>query len=78
MRVSVDEMDLHKGFNPGRPRYKVFLDGTEIKNVFTADEEARYVEVAMLDARGAMQLNEARTAVLREERYGDVRIEQIA
>ncbi len=54
---------------------KVFLDGIERKGVFTADEEARLIVIAVHDEHGRMRLNEARTDVLRETLHGDVRIE---
>lgn len=77
MRISVYPDD------PGWPNHhahqfsgiKVFFEGAEIKCVFTADEEARYVVVAALDAQGHMQVDRSTNDVKTEIRHGHVRIE---
>lgn len=78
MRLSVDHTDPgYEGWLKYRSMgtVRVFLEGAELRYVFTADEDARQVVVPVLDAGGRMQLNPDRTDVLRETLYGHVRIE---
>jgi len=75
MRLSVDPDDPGYMERLVGAAVKVFLDGVERAQVFTADTEKRLVVVPVLDANGRMQLNADRTGVLRETLYGHVRIE---
>lgn len=73
MRVSVDRGD--PGCSNSVPFAKVFFDGAEVSGVITADEEKRMILQYVTDSEGRFQLNEARTEVLAQKRYGHVRIE---
>jgi hypothetical protein len=75
MRISVLKDD--PGFHWAAVGSKVFFEGVEIKNVYTADEEKRLVVVAKLDAQGRLMLTEDRE-VATETRYGHVRVESSA
>lgn len=74
MRVSVDESD--PGFANGN-HWLVYLDGVELRGVFTADEERRLVVQADFDEQGRMQLDRSiePPEVKRVKRYGHVRLE---
>jgi hypothetical protein len=53
---------------------RVFIDGIERSMVVIADEEKRMAVVLRQDEAGRFVLNEARTEVVRDTIYGDVRI----
>jgi hypothetical protein len=75
MRVSVTPGDPgfdQRAFGAG---IRVFLDGHQRKEVFTADEQQRLVIILKRDEQGRIVLNEARDEALTESLYGDVRIE---
>ncbi len=73
MRVSIDSSD--PGYNPACFGTKVFLDGTQISGVITADEERRMVFVHCLDESGRVVLTDDRKEIKTETRYGHVRLE---
>ena len=73
MRISTLKDD--PGYAPEKVGATVFLDGTEVKHVFTADEERRLIVQADLDENGKYQLNEDRQSVKMVTRYGHVRVE---
>lgn len=52
----------------------VLLDGKEIKDVLTADEEAGYVVVYLRNSEGHFILNDARTEVVSKTIHGVVQI----
>lgn len=54
---------------------KFFLDGVEIKEAITADDEEGFVLVYVDDGNGKPLLNLARTEALTDRRAGAVRIE---
>lgn len=64
MRLSADRND--PGFNPRYAKAKVFLDGVELDNCVTADEDLRACVVLDLEATGT----QPRLKVI----VGDVRI----
>ena len=54
---------------------RVFLNGVERKQVFIADEEARYVEMPVLNEAGRVQVNpKVPDEIWSERLYGDVSI----
>lgn len=77
MRTSVDADDPGYANWSKHPRMRVFLDGIERNGVFTADEEARLIVMAVRDESGNLRLNADRTEVLRETLYGHVRLERM-
>lgn len=54
MRLTVLDDDPGRKINLGVERYAVFLDGIEVKHVFTADDEKGEVIAAVPDERGYM------------------------
>ncbi|XHA14796.1 hypothetical protein ACE15K_15430 [Citrobacter farmeri] len=52
MRLTVLDDDPGRKINPGVERYAVFLNGAEVKHVYTADDEKGEVISAVLDERG--------------------------
>ncbi|AUO64101.1 hypothetical protein WM46_04650 [Citrobacter freundii complex sp. CFNIH2] len=52
MRLTVLDGDPGRKINPGVERYTVYLDGVEVKRVYTADDEKGEVISAVLDERG--------------------------
>ncbi|EBX2401341.1 TPA: hypothetical protein JD893_25065 [Citrobacter freundii] len=73
MRLTVLDDDPGRKINLGVERYAVFLDGIEVKHVFTADDEKGEVIAAVLDERGYMVAENGE--VKRHTLYGSVRIE---
>lgn len=75
MRLSTDTEDpgyyIYRSLS-NRSSIKILLDCVQLKGVFTADEEQRYVIQAVLDDNGCYQLNEDRTDVLKRKLYGNV------
>ncbi|HDR2381254.1 TPA: hypothetical protein QCH82_004099 [Enterobacter kobei] len=59
---------------PWQERYIVYLDGVEVKHVFTADDEKGEVIAAVHDEYGHMVVENGE--VKRQALFGNVRIEQ--
>ncbi|WP_410706405.1 hypothetical protein [Citrobacter braakii] len=75
MRLTVLDDDPGRKINLGVERYAVFLDGIEVKHVFTADDEKGEVIAAVPDERGFMTVENGE--VKRQVLYGSVRIERL-
>lgn len=73
MRLTVLDDDPGRKINLVVERYAVFLDGIEVKHVFTADDEKGEVIAAVPDDRGFMTVENGE--VKRQVLYGSVRIE---
>ena len=73
MRISTIKND--PGYTQGCVGVRVFLDGTEVGHVFTADEEQRLIVQADLDVTGRLQLTADRQDVKKVTRHGHVRVE---
>lgn len=72
MRITVLDDDNGDRINPAVERYKVFLDGVEVKHCFAAEDEKGEVICALFkDERIALELRE----VKRQTLHGSVRIE---
>ncbi|EOV5397681.1 hypothetical protein ACOQWH_004012 [Cronobacter turicensis] len=72
MRITVLDDDTGKRINPAVERYKVFLDGIEVKYCFAADDEKGEVICAVFkDGRILLEFGE----VKRQTLHGSVRIE---
>lgn len=54
MRITVLDNDPGRRINQKIERYTVYLDGVEVKHVFTADDEKGEVIAAVLNDRGYM------------------------
>lgn len=54
MRITVLDNDPGRRINQKIERYTVYLDGVEVKHVFTADDEKGGVIAAVLNDRGYM------------------------
>lgn len=52
MRLTVLDDDPGERIEPGRERITVYLDGVEVKCVFSADSDKGDVIAAVLDSRG--------------------------
>ncbi|EKJ4549806.1 hypothetical protein PG227_004028 [Escherichia coli] len=52
MRLTVLDDDPGRKINLAQERYTVYLDGVEVKNVYTADDEEGEVIAAVHDERG--------------------------
>lgn len=52
MRLTVLDDDPGRKINPSVERYTVYLDGVEVKHVYTADDEKGEVIAAVHDERG--------------------------
>ncbi|MEB7923463.1 hypothetical protein [Atlantibacter hermannii] len=74
MRITVLDDDPGRKINPGRERYAVYLDGVEVKQVFTADDEKGEVIAAVPDGRGYMTAENGE--VKRQTLHGTVTIER--
>lgn len=73
MRTSVDPDDPgYANYIANRP-VRVFLDGIERDGVFTADEEKRFIIMAVRDERGNLKIKD--DMVVREKWTGNVHIE---
>lgn len=70
MRVTVLDGDPGRKINLARERYKVYIDGVEVKHVFTADDEKGEVIAAVLDDHGYMTAENGE--VKRQSLYGRV------
>ncbi|WP_313083639.1 hypothetical protein [Atlantibacter sp.] len=74
MRITVLDDDPGRKINPDRERYAVYLDGVEVKHVFTADDEKGEVIAAVPDERGYMTAENGE--VKRQTLHGTVTIER--
>ncbi|KKI44233.1 hypothetical protein XK97_14775 [Obesumbacterium proteus] len=75
MRLTVLGDDPGVKIESYRERYKVFLDGIEVKNCFTSDDEKGEVIIAMTNDQGRMQAEGGK--VKRQTLYGKVQMERI-
>ncbi|CCK03372.1 hypothetical protein NLT11_004379 [Cronobacter sakazakii] len=74
MRLTVLDDDPGRKINPAQERYKVYIDGVEVKHVFTADDEKDEVIAAVPDERGYMT---AENGVVKQQTlYGKVTIKR--
>lgn len=74
MRITVLDGDPGRRINPAQERYTVYLDGVEVKHVFTADDEKGEVIAAVHDDRGYMK---AENGVVKQQTlYGKVTIKR--
>lgn len=73
MRLTVLDDDPGRKINLSKERYSVYLNGVEVKHVFTADDEKGEVIAAVHDERGYMTAENGE--VKRHTLYGSVRIE---
>lgn len=74
MRITVLDDDPGRRINPAQERYAVFLNGVEVKCVFTADDEKGEVIAAIPDDRGYMTAENGE--VKRQTLYGKVTIKR--
>lgn len=74
MRITVLDDDPGRKINLAQERYKVYVDGVEVKHVFTADDEKGEVIAAVLDDRGYMTAENGE--VKRQSLYGKVTIKR--
>lgn len=74
MRITVLDGDPGRRINPAQERYSVYLDGVEVKHVFTADDEKGEVIAAVHDDRGYMTAE--RGVVKQQTLYGKVTIKR--
>lgn len=74
MRITVLDDDPGRKINPAQERYAVFLNGIEVKHVFTADDEKGEVIAAARDDRGHMKAE--RGIVKQQTLYGKVTIKR--
>ncbi|HGU6444406.1 TPA: hypothetical protein ACNABU_005156 [Citrobacter amalonaticus] len=75
MRLTVLDDDPGRKINPSVERYAVFLNGAEVKHVYSADDEKGEVISAVLDERGYVATENGE--VKRQTLYGSVRIERL-
>ncbi|MDN3796117.1 hypothetical protein QWY64_13695 [Enterobacter hormaechei] len=74
MRITVLDDDPGRKINPAQERYAVFLNGIEVKHVFTADDEKGEVIAAVTDERGYIKAECGE--VKRQTFYGRVIIQR--
>ncbi|MCK7098667.1 hypothetical protein L8P93_14055 [Enterobacter kobei] len=74
MRITVLDDDPGRKIIIGLERYTVFLNGEEVKHVFTADDEKGEVISAVLDERGYMTVENGN--VKQQTLYGKVTIKR--
>ncbi|WP_313084003.1 hypothetical protein [Atlantibacter sp.] len=74
MRITVLDDDPGRRINSAQERYSVYLDGVEVKHVFTADDEKGEVITAVPDERGYMTAENGE--VKRQTLYGTVIIKR--
>ncbi|HCT9256206.1 TPA: hypothetical protein OUB85_002797 [Enterobacter hormaechei] len=74
MRLTVLDDDPGERIIPGSERITVFLDGVEVKHVFTADDEKGEVIAAVTDERGYITAENGE--VKRQSFYGRVIIQR--
>ncbi|ELF4773450.1 hypothetical protein ACKQC9_23680 [Klebsiella michiganensis] len=75
MRLTVLDDDPGEHIVPGRERITAYLDGNEVKHVFSADDDKGEVIAAVLDSRGHITAENGE--VKRQTLYGFVRIEHL-
>ncbi|MBR8846273.1 hypothetical protein J0X08_00320 [Klebsiella variicola] len=75
MRLTILDDDPGELIVPGRERITVYLDGHEVKHVFSADDEKGEVIAAELDSRGWLAAESGK--VKRQVLYGTVKIERL-
>ncbi|HBY0821374.1 TPA: hypothetical protein MIP25_26020 [Klebsiella pneumoniae] len=76
MRLTVLDDDPGELIVPGRERITVYLDGHEVKHVFSADDEKGEVIAAELDSRGYLTAENGE--VKRQTLFGQVRIVRLS
>lgn len=54
MRLTVLDDDHDRKIHIGTERYRVFVDGVQVRHVFTADDDNGKVVCAVLNERGHM------------------------
>ncbi|EAZ0187117.1 hypothetical protein BFX96_04680 [Salmonella enterica] len=74
MRLTVLDDDPGRKINLAQERYTVYLDGVEVKHVFTADDEKGEVIAAVLNDRGYMTAENGE--LKRQSLYGKVTIKR--
>lgn len=74
MRLTVLDDDPGERIVPGRERITVYLDGVEVKHVFSADDDKGEVIVAVRDSRGHIIAENGE--VKRQKLFGWVRVER--
>ncbi|EAO2313189.1 hypothetical protein AL922_17495 [Salmonella enterica subsp. enterica serovar Senftenberg] len=74
MRITVLDDDPGRRISPTQERYAVYLDGVEVKHVFTADDEKGEVIAAVLNDRGYMTAENGE--LKRQSLYGKVTIKR--
>jgi hypothetical protein len=74
MRLTVLDDDPGIRIDPGEERYVVYLDGVEVKHVFTADDEKGVIIAAVPDERGYLSAENGE--VKRQTLYGTVTIQR--
>lgn len=72
MRITVLDDTPGEHIVPGRERITVYLDGNEVKYVFSADDDKGEVIAAVLDSRGYLIAENGE--VKRQTLFGQVRI----
>ncbi|HDU2896284.1 hypothetical protein [Klebsiella aerogenes] len=72
MRLTVLDDDPGERIVPGHERVTVYLDGNEVKHVFSADDDKGEVIAAVLDRRGYLIAENGE--VKRQTLFGQVRI----
>lgn len=70
MRITVLDDDSGQKIDPSRERYRVLLDGEEVKHCFTADDEEGEVIEALTDESGWMAVKNGE--VKRRAKHGKV------
>ncbi|HCB1653342.1 TPA: hypothetical protein MYP81_000878 [Citrobacter farmeri] len=74
MRLTVLDDDPGRKINLAQERYTVYLDGVEVKHVYTADDEKGEVIAAVHDERGYVVTENGE--VKRQTLYGAVIIQR--
>ncbi|HGF5823041.1 TPA: hypothetical protein ACF28B_000915 [Klebsiella pneumoniae] len=74
MRLTVLDDDTGERIEPGSERITVYLNGVEVKHVFSADDDKGEVIAAVLDRRGYLTAENGE--VKRHRLLGQVRIER--
>ncbi|HBQ0245825.1 TPA: hypothetical protein ACWSJ0_002264 [Klebsiella pneumoniae] len=74
MRVTVLDDDPGERIIPGRERITIYLNGAEVRYVFSADDDKGEVIAGVFDSRGYVNIENGE--VKRETLFGHVRIER--
>lgn len=74
MRLTVLDDDPGRRINPRQERYKIYLDGKEVKHVFTACDEKGEVIAAVTNEHGYMTVENGE--VKRQSLHGKVTIQR--